>query len=59
MITPEIQKPTWMRRLFCGLHVPDVGASLLAKPVGQSTYRVPDTPSSRASSLPQDMCGES
>ncbi|POA25440.1 hypothetical protein FHG55_17250 [Pseudomonas jessenii] len=53
MIAIEMQKPTRRRRLFCGPLVPNVGAGLLAKALCQPTSRVSDTPSSRASPLPQ------
>ncbi|KAB0508539.1 hypothetical protein F7R14_02520 [Pseudomonas lini] len=41
------------------IHKSTVGAGLLANAVGQSTLISTDTPSSRASPLPQGLCAHS
>ncbi|TDK54381.1 hypothetical protein E1508_14230 [Pseudomonas moraviensis] len=38
-------------------HATNVGVSLLTKVVGQPAHQSPDTPLSRASSLPRLKCG--
>src|SRR5471030_369442 len=45
--------PCRKRQIFAAMHKTNVGAGLLAKAVGQSILMSTDTPSSRASPLPQ------